>query len=191
MVVFFRESIIDSFVICHLYAPIFQQQKPSKSITSTTNSKKVQPTLKSSYSGSHTRLSKYKSKEEKSKSSQQQIKLPKINTSKKTGKTQGYASTSKTNQETQIGRRKKFANVKSSGYGRTTYKPSRKAENPSATSTLTEKTAKTAGTSSQISSKTIHNDHVASSSKHTKTVRSKKLQPIRREPTLSNLPSIR
>jgi len=151
--------------------------------------------LASSNSGSKTRPSKYykgKATDEKTKNSLQKIKLPKID-NKKTKKSHANTGGLRAKHETsklghQIGgRRKKFSNVKSSGYG----KPSKKATNPSATSTITEKTSKTVGTSSQISSKTLPKDDAVYTSKHTKAARSKKLQSIRREPTLTKLPSIR
>jgi len=173
--------------------------EPSKPITNTSKSKKAKSSLTSSHEGggSQAKLPKNKIDDEKlKKSSKQQSKLPKFDPNRYTKKVQSHTNSIKSKQESsRIGnpvgtRRKKFSNIKSSGYGRTNYKPTRKA-NPSATSTITEKTAKTAGTSSQISSKSLSHDDDAPTAKHAKTVRSKKQQPIRREPTLTQLPSIR
>ena len=55
-----------------------------------------------------------------------------------------------------IRRNKKYANVASSGYGRTNYKPKMKSVNPSAVSTLTDPTEKTSGgNSGYISSRSF------------------------------------
>lgn len=90
-------------------------------------------------------------------------------------------------------RRKKYANIASSGYGKTNYKPKMKAVNPSATSSLTDPTAKTSGgTSGYISSKSFGDD---SKKKPVTQVNSssarRQLAGSRKDKTLTKLPNIR
>lgn len=116
-----------------------QQRKPNKSPTNNA-SKKVQPTRNSTISGvQRKKNNSFKKKsdddEEKLKSSlhKQQTRLNKIRVDKKTtqastgGLTSKYSDNiRKTRHPATNVRRKKFANVKSSGYGRTNNNPKKK-----------------------------------------------------------------
>lgn len=85
----------------------------------------------------------------------------------------------------------KYANVSSSGYGRSTYNPGKTKTNPSATSILSDKTSRTIGTSSYISSQTLPKSE--SSKKETQTKKAPfphpRTQPKKREVTLPKLPA--
>lgn len=177
------------------------------------NSKKVRPAdkakLSSNTKSSRLRLalSKSKSNEEEPKRSTQSLhskRLPKIdrNSSKKTKKTKATSPSS--NEENKPVRRKnnKYSNITSSGYGRSNYKPIKTktaSTNPSANSTLTDRTSKTVGTSSYISSKNLPAD-TSNDKKYNKGISSKtskksssypKKQISRREKTLSQLPAVK
>jgi hypothetical protein len=86
-------------------------------------------------------------------------------------------------------RNDKYANVSSSGYGRSSYKPQASKNNPSATSTLTDKTSKTSGTSSFISSTKSNSERDVIKGKKSRDPLQKR-QHTKREGTLPKLPGV-
>lgn len=126
--------------------------------------------------------------------------LPKLDKGKNTTKTDsklGTKSNSDSSRSSNPTRRKnKYANVASSGYGKLNYKPKPtklKSVNPSATSTLTDPTAKTSGgNSGYISSKSFEDESKPKTTKHLNSAAKKQqLASTRKEKTLSKLPTIR
>lgn len=84
-------------------------------------------------------------------------------------------------------RNNKYANISSSGYGRSSYKPAASKSNPSATSTLTDKTSKTSG--SLISSTKSNSERDVIKGKKSSDPLQKR-QHTKREGTLTKLPAV-
>ena len=147
-------------------------------------------------------LSKSKSEDsEGAKSNKQRPngKLPKLDKGKSKPKTEVKGG-SKSSQESSksgktstssniIRRNKKYANVASSGYGRTNYKPKMKSVNPSAVSTLTEPTEKTSGGNSGYMSSKSFGDN-SKKNRRTSSAR-RQLAESGQEKTHTKLPVIR
>ncbi len=136
-------------------------------------------------------ISKSKSDDSSKRNNRPFHRLPKLDKGK-TGTTSNQNPNKLGNTVTR--RKNKYANVTSSGYGKTNYKPSSKLKstNPSANSTLTDKTIATSGGTYGFTSKnSFGEDSKPKTTKKVVNSASRKLASTRKEKTQQKLPVIR